>query len=411
MQFGELADFFEGVGCKRLSSHEVDPKVSRGHEFQGVDDLRKFLGSPSGKVRVPVTYIWLPDEEPVTVESEATWYDSREKQPHRAPEYRLYYLKPAEEIVYRAKDGDTLFLAKKKEGGLIAILCPGGSSSEAQLSWLFGVTAVSDELFPVEFKKGASAGLSFFARYILERVGVDAPVKDDALLDRLLGKFQGRFPKTVELSALAREIAAVEPSESPDKALVEWLETEERLFRTLEAHIVGETLAEGFLTSDGKPDVDRFVSFSLSVQNRRKSRAGYALENHLAEVFRNGQLNFSTQATTEGRKRPDFLFPGEEAYSDPAFPEDRLVMLGAKSSCKERWRQVLSEADRVEAKHLATLEPGISSNQLDEMSSARLTLVVPSEIQSTYPKDRRDTLMSVASFIEMVRDKQSPLKP
>jgi hypothetical protein len=50
------------------------------------------------------------------------------------------------------------------------------------------------------------------------------------------------------------------------------MDREEVLFRTLERHIVNERLRRGF--SDG----DEFVAFSLSVQNRRKARAGRALE-------------------------------------------------------------------------------------------------------------------------------------
>ena len=34
-----------------------------------------------------------------------------------------------------------------------------------------------------------------------------------------------------------------------------------------------------------------------------------------------------------------------------------------KSTCKDRWRQVLSEADRIPNKHLFTLEAAISENQ------------------------------------------------
>lgn len=406
MQFGELADYFEGVGAKRLSSHEVDPKISRGHEFQGVDAFRQFIGAPDGKERIDVTYIWLADDEPVTVTSSATWYDSRAKQPHRSPEYRLYYLKPAEEVVHRAKDGDALYLAKMHDGGLLAIICPQGSASETQLSWLLGVTPDTEEVQPVALEKGASKGLSFFATFILERIGfiVAEPEPEEELRKIVLKKFKGTFPKTAQLSALAQEIT-FEPDASADKLLVCWLEMEERLFRALEKQIVGEELKEGFFDEKGEPDVDRFVSFSLSVQNRRKSRAGLALEHHLGAIFLSRGLSFSTQSFTERRKRPDFLFPGGEAYQNQTFPAEKLTMLGAKSSCKERWRQVLAEADRIPEKHLATLEPGISIHQLDEMKSSLLHLVVPTPIQETYPMEGRDTLLSVEEFIEIVRER------
>jgi len=154
-----------------------------------------------------------------------------------------------------------------------------------------------------------------------------------------------------------------------------WMEREEILFRTLEKHIIGERLSHGF---DG--DVDGFISFSLSVQNRRKSRAGLALENHLEILFQECGIKYSRTPVTENKSKPDFIFPGQAEYHDPAFNKINLTMLGVKSSCKDRWRQVLAEADRIKRKHLLTLEAAISKNQTDEMESKELQLVLPKDI-------------------------------
>src|SRR5690349_7492853 len=54
MKQGALSDYFTGVGTKTLRGTEVDPSVSHGHELQGVDDFRAFLGTPSEKTRIPV---------------------------------------------------------------------------------------------------------------------------------------------------------------------------------------------------------------------------------------------------------------------------------------------------------------------------------------------------------------------
>jgi hypothetical protein len=82
-------------------------------------------------------------------------------------------------------------------------------------------------------------------------------------------------------------------------------------------------------------------------------------------------------------------------------------MLGAKSTCKDRWRQVLSEAERIQQKHLLTLEPGISENQTDEMKTKRLQLVVPSSIHETYREKQRQWLMNVGEFIGLVEARQT----
>lgn len=54
-------------------------------------------------------------------------------------------------------------------------------------------------------------------------------------------------------------------------------------------------------------------------------------------------------------------------------------MLGAKTTCKDRWCQVLNEADRIPNKHLFTLQRGVTRNQLQEMKDEHLTLVVPKD--------------------------------
>jgi hypothetical protein len=83
-----------------------------------------------------------------------------------------------------------------------------------------------------------------------------------------------------------------------------------------------------------------------------------------------------------------------------------LVMLGVKSSAKDRWRQVLTEADKIPRKHLCTLEAGISSTQTDEMRRQQLTLVVPLSIHSTYTKSQLHELLTLSQFIDFASHKQ-----
>ena len=82
-------------------------------------------------------------------------------------------------------------------------------------------------------------------------------------------------------------------------------------------------------------------------------------------------------------------------------------MLGAKSTCKDRWRQVLSEAQKITHKHLLTLEPGISENQTDEMKSKNLQLVLPKSLHETYRATQLSWLMDVTSFLNLVTARQS----
>ena len=404
MEAGSLSRYFSGVGAKRVTGTEVDPTVSRGHEFQGVDSFRDFIGSPAQKFRVPVQYVWLTDDEaPLVFSGEGTWYDSRRGKSHRGAEYRLYYPAAAEDVVHRTRDGDTLFLCQTRKGELLALLCQAGSSIEQQLLWLFGLEIGGRDLSQRDFREEGGRELGIAARRILELVDIEVEIASDDLLERLLKAFPKGLPPTSRFSAFARDSCeGADALADPDQTLLAWMDMEERMFMTYERHIVGERLKQGFMNGD-VADVDAFISYSLGVQNRRKSRAGYALGHHVEALLHLHDVPHKREATTEKRNGPDFLFPGEEAYHDPAWPQDKLLMLGVKTSCKDRWRQVLAEADRIAEKHLLTLEPGISATQTDEMKKERLQLVLPHGLHETYRQGQRQDLMDVAGFIDLAR--------
>ncbi|HEA30705.1 MAG TPA: hypothetical protein ENH91_12080 [Leeuwenhoekiella sp.] len=185
-----------------------------------------------------------------------------------------------------------------------------------------------------------------------------------------------------------------------------WMNQEERLFRRLERHIVEKRLRDGFL-NDEATDVDGFIKFSLSIQNRRKSRAGYALENHIEEIFIQNKILYNREARTENKSKPDFIFPHIDNYLDFDYPAKYLNMLAAKTTCKDRWRQILTEADRIPEKHLLTLEPGISENQTNEMIVQNVKLIVPSSLKESYTERQRSWLMNLNEFISILSRKQT----
>ena len=131
---------------------------------------------------------------------------------------------------------------------------------------------------------------------------------------------------------------------------------------------------------------------------------GQSFEHHLAAVFDANRIHYTKGGKTERNNKPDFLFPGQASYSDPTFPDGCLTMLAAKSVCKERWRQILPEADRIRAKHLVTLEPGISSAQTEQMQAHDVQLVVPHSLQASYSKTQCEWLWSLDRFIGHVRE-------
>ena len=404
MRRGQLSDYFAGVSFKRLSAVETSPNTSNQHEFNGSLSLRRLLGEDD-RLNVPARYIWLSHEqEAVTTDSIVSWYDSRRQHPTRT-EYRLYY--PNNEVTSLMQKGDVLFLAMCRDGTAMVIITPVGSTIQNQLVWLFGLEEQPKVNFTFQEVVGSSnPDLDFAARYILDEIGIDLEEPRADWLDDLIEQFGLVFPPTKVFSKIARSaLPEVSPEEDPDAALLDWIDMENQLFKRLERRIVADRIADGFNSPDGA-DVDGFLSFSLSVQNRRKSRAGLALEHHLEAVFVANDIRFSRGAETENCNKPDFLFPGHTQYHDPSFPAARLSMLGAKSTLKDRWRQVLSEADRIDNKHLFTLEPGISENQTSEMQAKQLQLVLPRKLHASFRPAQQSWLMDVSQFLDLVKHHQ-----
>ena len=61
------------------------------------------------------------------------------------------------------------------------------------------------------------------------------------------------------------------------------------------------------------------------------------------------------------------------------------------------------KADRIDEKHLLTLQEGVSENQFQEMVDAKVRLVVPAKIIESYPKSIRPHLQTLESFIADLR--------
>ena len=133
------------------------------------------------------------------------------------------------------------------------------------------------------------------------------------------------------------------------------------------------------------------------------------MEHHLADIFTRNNLVFEEQVITENRKKLDFVFPNGVCYHDICFPADGLIVLGVKTTCKDRWRQVLTEADRVDVKYLFTMQQGISKYQLKEMQDSRVVLVAPSKYISSFPSEFQGWIKDLSGFIHIVHDVQEHL--
>ena len=394
-----LSSVFTEVAHKVLVAVDLPNLGSHQHELNGVSALKEFFGTAAPTHGSLSWHYFADDQEPVHATSEFTFYDARAKSADRTgrSEWRFYY---EGSFLALADVGDRFFLARSQSGQLFGLVFQGDSAWLRAAQALFGVQ-ISTSLFDsVPRETLDHQELELLRRQILDELGLDLaiPVRPSDE-DLMLEKYGRTFPTTKEMALFARSQVEVDPAH-PDEALVRWLSREEELFRALENVVIRERLDQGFRT------VDEFIEYSLSVQNRRKSRMGFALQNHLSELFTVHHLRFTPQARTEANNRPDFIFPGQAEYHDEAFDSSLLIMLGVKSTSKDRWRQVLTEADRIPQKHLCTLEAGISVKQTEEMQRQKLTLIIPESLIETYTSAQRQALLNVGAFIELARFKQ-----
>ena len=227
----------------------------------------------------------------------------------------------------------------------------------------------------------------------MSRQKVDCWLEPDELPPEWLEK----FPRGEALVLKAIEMRP-ENAADVDQRLMVRRDCEFEIYRSLENAVYMPRIRQEFT------NVDEFVSVAQPIIQRRRSRGGRSLELHLQTIFREEMMEFASQPVVDSNSHPDFLFPSAAAYEDPSFPSGRLRMLAVKSTIKERWRQVLEEASRIEAKHLLTLQRGVSEAQFTAMRDSGIRLVVPQALHREYAQGIRPYLQTLESFIGEVRE-------
>lgn len=208
------------------------------------------------------------------------------------------------------------------------------------------------------------------------------------------------FPSGAEIIAKTIDLRP-DAGLDPDERLIRRRECEYEIFLSVEEAVELPAIKAGF------DNVEAFVKRAQSILQRRKARSGKSLELHARAIFLEEGLiegdTFAHGVDSEPGRRPDFLFPSQSLYRDPAFPAGKLRMLAAKTTCKDRWRQILNEAARIPTKHLLTLQEGVSAGQFQEMVDSGVQLVVPAGLVGSYPATVRPNLVTLESFLGDVR--------
>ena len=380
--------------------------------LDGNDALRRLLGTGEDRKAsqghgIPTALMYLGDDDaPVVADLETTWYDARRNKPNRSAEWRLYYA--ACEPIRMARPGDLMCFGMLRDNRLLIVIAQHDSTAEAQAKWLFGIDDEQEGAF--RFHDNTERELDAFGAQIFEALGINVEVRDDTYLPEMIGRWGYRFPSNEEFAAFSQSsLTDVDPThDDPDDVVIEYYDRSYLLFKLYERAVIQHDYDAAPFVSDGVIDVDSFTSFYTSVRNRRMSRAGKVLEIHIAHILDARGIEYEAQAKTENGKKPDFLFPSQAAYEDPAFPEEQLRMLASKTSIKDRFRQVADEANRIRDKHLFTLTPGdVTHPKLAQLDELHIHLVMPKVVKESYDDLIQGETMTFSRFIEEIQGLQA----
>lgn len=377
----ENATRYGNALLKFISPNDVG--LTGGHQYgfylpKSVYEM--FTPQPPVKGVVTKHDIKIEWQDDVTTDSVITWYGAKTRSEYRLTRFGKGFPYLAHDMV-----GDLLVLIRKDETDFLAY-----------------ILYFEEDIQEIQ----AALGVEVTQSWGVYPSSVEEAESEDDCIDRHFRRFAEvltQFPQGSVFSAEARRVLGDCVRDfarlSADKALMASMEAEYRLFKLAERQICQSDIIRVFR------DVDDFLKTASSIMNRRKSRAGRALENHVEQVLINAGIPHKMRPNIDGE--PDVIVPSEAAYLDSTYPVDKLFVVGIKTTCKDRWRQVLQEGSRVSEKHILTIQPGISTKQLNQMHSANIKLVVPQSIHNDYPKERNITLLSVEQFVSTIRTKLS----
>ena len=232
------------------------------------------------------------------------------------------------------------------------------------------------------------------------------------------------YPNAEEMVKKAHKIRSIIDKDfaqsTPDEMLLKGFRAEYVLFRAIEAFVFKPMVCKKKFRTVGE-----FAYIANKVLNARKSRAGKSFENQLLEVFKINGICLDFQVRTEDGYIPDFIFPSKKMYElaekEPDLEKRKkiinncgIVFLAAKTTCKERWNQILSEVKILEETYLCTLQSIFSQSQLEQMRERNVRLVIPGlkdennpgPIEICNPK-YGNMMMSLTSFVKKIKEMQN----
>jgi hypothetical protein len=400
------------LAAKLLAKVEVSESSSHQHEFNA-GLLRVALELPKEKTsgKLDITYVHLGDEEPTGESCTYTMYDSREGKP-RAAEYRLYF--DSRDLQGNSRPGDILIVVRPDDGlDLRALILPQESETGRVIASMLRAEGIEiDNRFAEIVTVIRKADLGALLSTTTERVDVpDADsfitIADRALIDLAIAT--GSLPPTKAMADEAGRIVRTlrQGDLTPDDQLQWSLEAETALFQHIEQRLGQKEMDH--LAAAGRVSFSDATTLVLKRLQSRKSRRGQSLQNHFRSILEAHRIPYGAQCRTERDERPDFLIPGCSQYSNQAFPDGALRMVACKSIVRERWRQILEEADRIPDKYLLTVDPDLTDDTVAKMLGTRLSVFLPERLLRAHYEGRtiEPDLGNVARLVDLLGQTRS----
>tara|TARA_R110002020_G_scaffold143848_13_gene316601 strand:+ start:14245 stop:15648 length:1404 start_codon:yes stop_codon:yes gene_type:complete len=233
------------------------------------------------------------------------------------------------------------------------------------------------------------------------------------------------MPPTLDLAALARKsflekygLERIDPFtiEAPGDALreisrkIEWdlfreyqrRERSVELIRMVMGDKPVEVSASGVIRKliDELPAIDALM---LSASQQRKSRAGYSYEHHIEAMLNDGNIPFEKQVILVSKKRPDFILPSLAFIDSKKDGSESGLILSAKTTLRERWKQVEREMEGRRL-FLTTVDENIASSAIEDMASFGVHLVIPESLRKSKETEYEghENVLSFREFCDVV---------
>jgi hypothetical protein len=241
------------------------------------------------------------------------------------------------------------------------------------------------------------------------------------------------IPSTAEMAAMsqaefmkAHGLSSLNPFSlnAPGDAVMQISrDIEYRLFRDFELKARSMQLVNIILGPEtGKMTVERALraiitefplidKVLLSAAQQRKSRAGKSFELHIERLLKDGGIPHEVQVVIESKKRPDFVLPSYRLYADAGRTHEQALVLSAKTTLRERWKQVLVEIKNCDL-YLATVDENVAASAIVEMGQAGIRLVVPESLKTSTAavyKDQENVISFKEFFMTDLGVRRMPL--